>query len=214
MQAKLIISFSRLSDSDLLTKSALIITSLTGNPAFPEPWPAQAPSLAQLGQYRDDFASAYQASQTHDSVKIARRNAVRQVLEEQLKHLAHYLEFVAHRNPDALANTGFDQRRDPVRGAHATILPAPSHVRIDQSPLVGCLDLHADKVAGARSYEVEITQGDPMVETNWKHALTTATDRNIHLTGLTPGQAYWLRLRAISTDHPGAWSDPVNVIVS
>ena len=213
MQAKLIVTFERLSEADFLAKTGLIIASLTGNAAFPEPWPAPVPSLAQLGEARNAYESAYHASQSRDIFKIAQRDEARQTLTQQIKHLASYLETIAQGDTQILAGTGYDLRRDMVRGASTGLLPAPEAFHVAHGGQSGTLELQCAKVPGARSYEIQITQGDPGVEANWKHVLTVATSKHILLEALIPTQSHWLRIRAIGSDGGGVWSDPVSVIV-
>ncbi len=212
MQAKLIITFDRLSEAEFGTKTGVIISSLTGNASFPEPWPAPIASLAQITEARNAYLDAYHASQTRDRIKMAQRDGLRQALTDLLKSLARYLEMVAADDADKLATTGYDLRREANRAAHGGILPAPTGMRLAHGAVSGSLDIHADPVAGSRGYEIQVNQGDPKAEDAWKHALSASADRSIHLTGLTPGQNYWVRLRAIGKDGPGAWNNPLSTI--
>ena len=45
MQAKLITTFDRLNESDFLAKAGTIVTNLTANPNYPEPWALQVATL-------------------------------------------------------------------------------------------------------------------------------------------------------------------------
>jgi len=48
MQAKLITTFDHLNESDFLAKAGTIVTNLTANANYPEPWAVQVATLAQL----------------------------------------------------------------------------------------------------------------------------------------------------------------------
>jgi hypothetical protein len=163
MQAKLIISFQRLSEADFQAKAGHIIASLTGNPHYPEPWPPQAPSLIQLNEAFDTYRLAYHASLTHDSVKIKQRNDTRQILTYVFAQLAPYLEMIAQGEIDILASTGFDLRRDNQRGRYSCIFCAPTGLRIVHGPLSGTLGVRVDRLTGAGSYDVQTAQGKPFV---------------------------------------------------
>ena len=86
MQAKLITTFDSLSEPDFVAKSGTIVSSLTANPNYPEPWVVQAPSLAQLTAAYNAYLDGYHAALSHDSLKIALRNSARQTLTDKLKN--------------------------------------------------------------------------------------------------------------------------------
>lgn len=213
MQAKLIISFQRLNEADFQAKAGHIIASLTGNPYYPEPWPEQVPTLKRLNEALNAYREAYHASLTHDTVKIKQRNDARQALTELFVQLAPYLEMLAQGDTDILASTGYDLRKEPQRGQNSGILPAPSGLRVVHGPLSGSLEVRIDRLPGAGSYEVQTTQGDPMLEANWKHALTSTTSTHIGLENLNPGQTYWVRVRGVGSGGNGVWTEAVSVIV-
>lgn len=188
MQPKLIVTFDRLSEADFLAKTGFIIASLTGNPHYPEPWVVQAPTLAQLNEAHNTYRDAYHASQTRDTLKIAQRGNARQALTDLFKRLAPYLELVAQGDIHILTTTGYDLRRDITRTPSSGPLSAPADFRIIHGQQSGSLDVRAAKLPGAGSYEVQIAQGDPTLEGNWKHAISSTTCSHILLEGLPPAQ--------------------------
>ena len=213
MQPKLVITFDSLSEAEFQAKVGHIISSLTHNPHFPEPWPEQVPSLGQIKVAFQFYLDAYHASLTRDSLKIRQRDAARKTLTDLLHYLASYLELVAHLDADKLATTGFDLRRDVVRGIHGGILPAPNNFRAEHGPKSGTVMLHVTRLAGARTYEIQLAQGDPSLEENWTFATTSATASHLLVEGLTPAHTYWFRVRAIGSGGAGLWTDPVSLIV-
>ncbi len=213
MQPKLVIAFDPLSEAEFQAKVGHILASLSNNPYFPEPWPEPVPSLAQLNAAYMVYLDAYHASLTRDSQKIRQRDAARDALTDKLKHLASYLELVAHHDTDKLSTTGFDLRRDIVRGIHGGTLPAADKFWAEHGPKSGTVMLHVARVAGAKLYEVQIAQGDPSVEENWKPATISATGSHILLEDLTPAQTYWFRVRAMGSGGSGLWTDPISLIV-
>ena len=213
MQAKLITTFERLNESDFLAKAGTIVTNLTANPNYPEPWAVQVATLAQLTTSYSAYLDNYHAAINHDMLKIALRNSARLALTEQLKALIPYLEMLAQGDTHILATTGYDLRKDVVRGGSADILAAPVDFRVGHGAKSGSFDIHIAKLLGAGSYEVQITENDPSIEANWRHAMSSLTSSHILLEGLTPGKAYWVRVRGIGTAGAGVWTDPVNLIV-
>ena len=213
MQAKLITTFDHLNESDFLAKAGTIVTNLTANPNYPEPWALQVATLAKLTTSYSAYLDNYHAALSHDRLKIALRNSARLALTEQLKSLIPYLEMVAQGDTHILATTGYDLRKDLVRGGSADILAAPDAFRVGHGAKSGSFDIHIAKLLGAGSYEVQITESDPAIEANWRHALTSLTAAHILLEDLTPGKAYWVRVRGIGTAGAGVWTEPVNLIV-
>jgi len=185
MQPKLIITFDRLSEADFLAKAGFIMASLVGNAHYPEPWAAQAPGLSQLNEALAAYRDAYHASLTRDTLKIAQRESARQALTDLLKRLAPYLELVAQGDTAILASAGYDLRKDIVHG-NGGALPAPGNFRVVHGQKSGTLDIHIARLSGAGSYEVQTAQGDPTLETNWKHALSSINSSHILLKGPAP----------------------------
>ncbi|MFM8332019.1 MAG: fibronectin type III domain-containing protein [Candidatus Methylumidiphilus sp.] len=213
MQAKLIISFQRLSEADFQAKAGHIIAALTANPHYPEPWLPQVPSLSRLNDALNAYREAYHASLTRDTLKIKQRNAARQALVDLFGQLAPYLEMIAQGDTDILSSTGYDLRRDIQRGQNSGILPAPTGLRVSHGQRSGTLEVRVDRLTGAGSYEVQTAQGDPTVEANWKHTLTSTTSSRILLENLTPAQTYWVRVRGVGSGGNGVWAEAVSVIV-
>ena len=213
MQAKLIVTFDRLSAADFLAKSGFIIVAMTGNSHYPEPWAGEGLTLDQFKATFTAFQDAYHASLTRDTLKIAQRDAARQTLTDLLKRLALYLELIAQGDTAILATTGYDLRHDIVRNTGNELLSAPADFRVTHGQISGTLDVHVARLPNAGSYEVQTTQGDPAIDSNWQHAISSVTARHILIAGLTPTQSYWLRMRGINSHGGGVWTDPVSMIV-
>jgi hypothetical protein len=212
MQPKLIVNFDRMSEADFLTKSELINTSLTGNVNFPLPWPAQVPAPAVLAPAFSGYQSAYNAAVGGDSAKITLRIAARDTLTTILKKIAPYLELIAAGSVPMLQTSGYDLRQDITHTPAGALLAAPTGLTLARGTMTGVLVVSADALAGAGSFEVQMTTGDPTVEANWAAAGTFMHCSNIQLTGLTPGKMYSVRLRGIGTNGPGAWSPAVSLM--
>ena len=121
---------------------------------------------------------------------------------------------VAQGDLSILATTGYDLRRDIVRTGGVDPLPAPSGFQVSHGVLTGTLNAQVTRLAGAGSYEVQSTQGDPGIEANWQHLLSSKNASHILLSGLTPGQTYWFRVRAVGNHGDGVWTDPLCIIVN
>jgi hypothetical protein len=48
----------------------------------------------------------------------------------------------------------------------------------------------------------------------WNDGGTFGSTRGITIGGLTRTKDYWMRVRAVGPDGPGAWSDPATILVA
>ena len=213
MQAKLIVTFDRLSAPDFLVKSGSIVNSMTGNSHYQEPWIGQGLTLDLLTAAYGNFQDAYHASLTKDTLKIAQRDVARIALTDLIKRLAMYLELISIGDTAMLATTGYDLRHDIVRNNSNDLLPAPADFRVTHGQLSGSLNVQVARLANAGSYEIHVAKDDPKIESNWQHAISSVTSTHIVITGLIPGQTYWLRVRGIDSNGGGVWSEPISIIV-
>lgn len=213
MQPKLIITFEQLNEANFLVKTGAINSALTGNPFYPVPWIDQVPSIETINAAYTAYQEAYHAALTRDTLKIVLRDTLRAALTVLLKQLAPYLEVIAQGDLSILVTTGYDLRRDIVHTGSIDPLPAPNGFQVTHGVLTGTLNVQVTRLTGAGSYEVQSTQGDPGIEANWQHVLSSKNASHILLSDLIPGQTYWLRVRAVGNHGDGAWTDPLSIIV-
>jgi hypothetical protein len=206
MQAKLIITFEKLSEPAFDSKADLIVKSLTNNANFPLPWPAPTPQLANLGPAQVNYHALFDAAQTGDSLKISARNAARDTFTVMLKKLSPYLELVADGNVTKLQSTGYDLRHDIVQPVNPNPLPAPTGFTFTRGDVSGTMVAYADSLPGAGSYDLQICTGDPAVEANWKQKGTFMHCSNIITNSYTPGTVYYARMGGIGNNGPGVWA--------
>jgi hypothetical protein len=205
--------FSNLSEVNFAAQVDLIITSLTGNANFPEPWAATVPTLVQLQTDQASYQSALNAIAAGDRRRVADRDAGRQKLTAGLVSLAYYLQTLANGDATKLSTTGFTPRKSGQRVLAPLSLQAPDGTRLERSILSGQIVIKARSVNKAASYDVQIATADPTVEANWSDAGSYTSCRRIELGGLTPGKIYWVRLRALGVSGPGAWTPAASLMV-
>lgn len=205
--------FKRLTPVKFAAQVDLVITSLTGNASFPEPWPASVPSLAQLQTDLANFQGILNAIATGDRSQIVNRQALRQKLADELTQVAFYVQTVANGDATLLATTGYPARKLPSRALVTADVPAPAQLTVNRGAVSGQLIVRASKVPKAAMYDVQITTADPTVETNWTAAGSYTTCRRILLEGLTPGKVYQVRMRAIGATGPGNWTAASSLMV-
>jgi hypothetical protein len=210
---KLNTGFSRITPVKFAAQVDLIITSLTGNTNFPEPWPASVPTLAQLQTDLNSFQSAVNAIATKDRSQMVNRDATRQKLSDELTSIAYYLQSVAKGDATMLATTGFPARKEPQRTLTPAEMTPPAQLTVERGALSGQLIIRASRVDKAASYDVQIATADPTLEASWSDAGSYATCRRIELNGLTPGKVYSVRVRALGAAGPGSWTPASSLMV-
>jgi hypothetical protein len=211
---KLLIGFEKLGQAEFLARAQGIKVALTSEPALtliPDPWPASYPSRTALTTAYTEFETAFDASHDGGRTALDTRDMKRVALTGKLKDAAPYFEAVAKTANDItiLDATGYTRRQPSVPSPQP--LPAPE-LKLKRSTLSGVIFAKASPVNGAGSYETQRCTGDPAVEANWTNSLITTAALRIELTGLTPGQLYYVRCRAIGGNGPGAWSDVASLM--
>lgn len=207
------VTFNKLKPSNFLAQAQTIVTGMTGNPAFPEPWSATVPTLAQIQADLNVYQNAVTATAAGDRTQIAQRNSSRETLATDLALLGMYVQSVARDDEARLASSGFPLIQHGPRTQAVDAPPAPTGVRLSCGNVSGTLIARAPRQRGAGAYDVQITMGDPTVESNWTSAGSYKNCGRIQLTGLATLKTWSVRLRALGAAGPGAWSAPASLLV-
>lgn len=206
------LSLSRKNAADLIALANKVIGKLApAAPATP-PVPNMAAKVLLL---QTAAAAAKTANDNYEDAKTALVNL--KVLRDQaadalrLEHtaVAKGVESEARGDAAMLSASGYDLAAE----ASSTTTPPDKvlNLNVTASEADGQLDVQHDPVAGARSYDLQITTVDP-VAGPWELKCSQTTSK-CSVTGLTSGQRIWIRVRALGINGPGAWSDPFTKIV-
>lgn len=206
-------SFNSLKSADFVVQVEQVVAAMTGNTAFPEPWPANVPTLAQIQTDLAAFQAAATATSAGDKTRIAERKASRSKLQSDMTLLAYYLQSASQGDETLLSSTGFPLRGPVVQPRIADVPGAPEDFQLTRGPLSGTLTARVRRVPKAASYDAQVTSADPTVEGNWLAAGSFKNCSRIELQGLTPGKVYYVRLRALGSGGPGAWTIPSSLMV-
>jgi hypothetical protein len=213
MQPYLIVSFDRYNEPSSLLRVETIAPSLTGNANFPTPWPAQVPDPAAISSAVTNFQVAYKNAAGGDRAAIKVRKGQRTALSTMLRTTAHYLEIVAAGDVAKLATTGYGMRKDVVKSIAATPLGALTGLKVTRAPLSGGLIVHATAASQADVYHVQVATADPSVAANWGPTQEFVHCNRIALTGLTPNQTAYVRIRGFNKNGPGVWTTSAGILV-
>ena len=191
-------------DSQLITDTTTIVTSMTGNPHYPTP----APSLAAVTAAIHEFSIALNNAADGGVTLTAIKNAKRKALTALLRNLASYVHVACNGDMAVLLSSGFPvqkQNRTPVG-----ILPQPVPPLLQLGGRSGDLLASVTPIANAASY-------------NWRLALASAPDKylrtlpttasSITFAGLTPGETYSVDANAFGTAGNSDWSDTSDLMI-
>ena len=195
---KIIISFSRLKDDDLDTKSQVIINNLTGNPNFANPVPA----LADVTTARTNYVTALTDAQTGGKQETSIKNQARKALEDILRLLGLYVQANCQNNEAIALSSGFDLQRTPTP---IGVLAKPEAFLAENGPTTGTMQVSCDKITGARTYVFDITEVPVTDASVWVSKFSTS--KVFLFDGLTPGKQYAFRMAGIGTSPMLVYSD-------
>ena len=170
---------SKLPVLDKLAKGQDIITKSTANPNVPG-------NTAVL--------TAFSTAQTAREVALETWTA-------KLNALASFTESATSGDAGKIESAGFAVRapRTPPQP-----LPAPTGVVASTNGTPGHTLLDWPPLAGAKSYNVEISP-DPITPTSWAFACSCTTSR-ADVNGAEPGKLYWYRVAGVNGKGQGPWS--------
>lgn len=191
---------SKLPLPEKLLKGQDIITKSTGNANVP----GNTTVLAA-------FTTAQTALQTTLNAEIAARSAVTPAMTARevaldtwtakLSALASFTESATSGDAGKIESAGFAVRapRTPPQP-----LPAPTGVKASTNGTPGHTLLEWPPLAGAKSYNVEISP-DPITPTSWSFACSCTTS-HADVNGAQAGQLYWYRVAGLNAKGQGPWS--------
>ncbi|MBI3509601.1 MAG: fibronectin type III domain-containing protein [Bacteroidetes bacterium] len=183
-----------------------VITDMTGNSNFTTP----NPSLATVTAAANDLETAFNAAQiARDAAKT--KTVIQNDKEEHLdllfSQLGGYVQTMSNGNTTIINSAGFDIA---ITHAHIGEMPKPQNVNATTGDNPGEVDLHWDRIAGCKIYEMEYTS-DPAGLTGWLRAGTT-TKSSFAVQNLNSGTKFLFRIAAVGTKGQGPWSDSVTKI--
>lgn len=196
---KALSNFNRLTDGALEAKCHLIISSLTGNAAFPTP----IPTLAEIEAASDDYSSALVTAGTGNRSDIANKNAKRETVISLYNRLCTFVNLTANGNAALLLTTGFDVSKTP----EPKVVTKPQNLKVMNGAAAGSLLVSVKRVPGAYSYVHQYTTDATLAPDSW--VSTTGTTAKLLLTNLAAGTMYYCRVAAVGGNEQIMYSDTV-----
>jgi hypothetical protein len=190
------LSFTRMTDSNFLTKGNFIHTSMSGNPFFPSPVPTLAEVEGAIALYTTKLLAATGLGR----VNVAEKNQARDELERMLYKLGLWVMFMADGVEAVLASSGYTLVKEP----QPRTLDKPGDVTLTYDITSGTLISSIPK-GNASSFIHEITDAPPTESTAWKSY--PASTSQFTFTGLIPGRQYWVRVAVVGSRKQIAYSN-------
>ncbi len=203
--AEVDLDLENLSLPELIALGARVADGLANNAHFPAPTPSAA-DLEELVQKLTAVHEEHRAHQTSLVDPNASLDALVNELKAALTRIAAYVQEASGGDVKKIlsANLHFEHGRSfwPFRSLEQVRDLA---ARTGDNP--GEINLFWDPVHHAAGYEVEISR-DAGPYGPWEPAAATRQPK-ITLEQLVRKQRYWIRVRALTEDKTGEWSDPV-----
>lgn len=178
-----------------------IIIAMTGNANFTTP----DPTLAALTTATDTLEAKYiaaQAARTTAKELTDLQDAAERTADGLLTSEASYVQNKSGGDPAKIQSAGMDVR-DPAEPIGD--LPAPGDISATEGDHDGEVDLHWNRVKGAKSYMVQRTT-TPTDAPSWGNPVIS-TKSKATVAGLVTGTKYYFRVAGIGAAGQGAWSE-------
>jgi hypothetical protein len=189
-QIKLVLNIKGLDPSGLELYTGSIIYSLTGNSKFP----SAITYLPALVTAKNDLHILLTAAVPNTT---AINSKVKQV-KKLLLLIKAVAEFESKDDPVTAVSSGFTIKQPS--------LPKARVFDVKQSKMSGAADMIAPYAGSRATYVWEIIP-DPIDKNTWVQLKITNTS-SYTATGLTPGNQYWFRVKAIVNDEDQPYTDP------
>jgi hypothetical protein len=202
------LNLDRLNPEELVASANTVKTAMTGNANFPTPNPTLA-AFGTLITTATTKIAGYNTKKAEAETALADRDAALAELRGSFTLLGDYVQNASGGDAVKIESAGMD-----VRAAAAPVtMTQVLDLAVTEGDSAGTLDSMWSPVTGARSYEIQTTTADPLVEANWAFKKSSSKSRAT-LDGLTSGSKVWVRVRAVGTrGSVGAYSDPANKTV-
>ena len=205
---KVISSYVGLSDDELSVFGGKVVQSLTDNANFA----TTIPPLTDLESLSEDYRLKQEnASHGGSTLDKRLRDEAKVQLLTALSRLAHFVNVESNGNLAKLTSSGLILQKS----AESTRVPSVvSRVRLKDGQLSGQMHVLFDAQNNIWEYEIQLGQREQEEEAvTWGESYFTTSSLGNIITGLTPRQVYFVRVRARNGKGYGDWNDYVSMIV-
>lgn len=194
---KISLTFKKLSAALLAVFGQSVLTAITNNVFFPNPYPVITLLQSALTTLVNTIANQHPGDPASTSAVMDAKRELNRILSA----LAAHVQFESNTDVTKALTSGFSLSK--VRGAAISIFTA------EQGVQSGSVDVSSP--GGGKSYIWGYTP-EPIVAANWLVAATT-TQSSFTINGLTPGTKYWFRVALITPAGQQPACNPIMVHV-
>lgn len=178
-----------------------VVTAMTGNESFPSPTPTLATVSADIAAL--DSAEALVLSRTKGAAES--RDVKFAALRTDLENMKAYVQQVVNANPSTGAAI--------IQSAGMSVRTAAVRTKSDSEAKPGSVSGSARLVAKAAGHRASYEWQYSINQKTWTTAPSTLQAKT-DVGGLTPATTYFFRVRPVTKDGEGNWSQVVSLIVS
>ena len=206
--------FGHHKDNKILVEADVILTSMSGNPKFPDP----VPPLSEVeSAYNEYVACLVRANWTHCRIDRALKRESKARLANLLGGLAAYVNYVAKGELSVLYTSGFPVFTGRKKGVGPEV---PTGARLSDGRVSDELRFDFNPLGRDMTYEYtyaiwisdeEVQPESP--ELQWEKSLFTTRSRNNVIKGVPSRSTVYAKVRAINRHGVGDWSTAVSLRV-
>ncbi|WP_293302396.1 hypothetical protein [Pedobacter sp. UBA4863] len=185
---KLILDYSKLSDTALNQKAFNVKNALTDNVNFP----VTVPTLSDFTSLQQSFEEGITKSVNGDRIQIALKNQARAALLAGIRQLALNIDAQANGDRAKLLSSGFDLA---VSNEHPSTITAPIDFKLLDGLNAGEMKFTFKRVLHAVSYLFELSDTPPDENTQW--TVVPGATRTYTFKGLRSGNRIYGRVQVV-----------------
>jgi hypothetical protein len=204
-------TYTDLSDPEILLMTGVFLNNLANNLSLIDELKGRLVGYDQLKQAHDRMQGSFEESQSGTPEKVLALKEDRKSLNLLLAKFKEFVQVTAGDDPATLVRAGYQVQKAKAAPAAVT-LAACTNIRIGHGDGHGVMLIKCSSFRGAKSYVVEICEGDPTIEANWRYCTVSGICSKIEITGLVPGTVYSFRVRGVRGNSFGPWSTIVTLM--
>ena len=203
-------TFDGFSDTEIIPRTGAFLTTLANDPELYKFLLSLLPNPDTVKVLHDRFQVSFDASLTGGADKVAAKKSDRKALNRQLSAFASLIQLAALEDSSVTARAGLGLKQKVP--APTPPLVAPANFKVQHGSEHGTMFAKCSSVKTAKSLEMQVCQGDPTIDENWKFIGVYANCSKMEIKGLVPGTLYSFRVRGIRASGSGPWSSYVTLM--